>query len=506
MSTERKRIAILLAAIVLSVALGYGLASWRAPSETARPEASAQSADGERKVLYWHDPMAPNVKFDKPGKSPFMDMELLPVYADESGGADVRINPTVTQNLGIRVGTVERKVLLQKVDAVGSVVFDERLLEVVQARVEGYVTKLYVKAPLERVRKGQPLAEILAPAWLAAQQDYLFLLDASSGSAQAIREAARQRLGVLGVPEVTIRSLEKDRKINATTTVYAPIDGVITELAVREGSTFMAGEPLVRINGLSKVWVNAQIPEVQVRLVTPSSAIEARATAWPDVTFKGRVVSLLPDVDLQTRTLPMRLEIDNAERKLSPGMFVSVSFSQEASEPQLVVPSEAVIVTGQRSVVIVTQPQGAFDVAEVTIGAERNGLSTILSGLEEGQSVVLSGQFLIDSEASLRSTVDRLTSAPTPAAQDDMEGAAPVHATSGVVTAISEEGITIAHEAVPTLNWRAKTMSFKAPAEGLPQDARVGSQVNFSFSDSPQGGYQIQEIAAADHSDHGAHQ
>jgi Cu(I)/Ag(I) efflux system membrane fusion protein len=382
---------------------GYWLAHRSAPAE----ETGGTKA---RKVLYWHDPMVPGVKFDKPGKSPFMDMELVPVYADEAGaGADVRVSPTVTQNLAIRLGTVERATLQSHLKAVGSVAYDERLLALVQARVEGYVTNLHVKAPLERVKRGQPLADIVAPEWLAAQEEYLALLGAQSERGQSIRDAARQRLVVLGVPEVTIRALETERRANATITLHAPIDGVITDLAVREGATFMAGAPLFRINGLATVWINAQVPEAQVWMIPIGSSIEARATAWPATTFQGRVAALLPEVDAETRTLPVRIVIDNAQAKLAPGMFVSLEFVGQAGEPQLVVPSEAVIMTGERNAVIVARQSGGFDVAEVTVGAEVGDRTAILSGLEEGQSIVLSGQFLIDSEASLKSSMARLS-------------------------------------------------------------------------------------------------
>lgn len=410
MTYNVKWIAAVIAAVLIGIGVGYGIA--HRGSAPAEAQTGGKPASGERKVLYWHDPMVPSQKFDKPGKSPFMDMDLVPVYADEEEGGDVRISAAATQNLGIRIGTVERRALAPRLEAVGSIAFDERLLGLVQARVDGYVTRLYVKAPLERVRRGQPLAEILAPEWLAAQQEYVALLDAKSPSAQPIRDAARQRLVVLGVPDATIRALETDRKTNATTTVFAPIDGVVTELAVREGSAFMAGGPLVRINGLSSVWLTAQVPESQASLVPEGASVEAHANAWPGITFKGRVIALLPDVDLQTRTLTVRVAIDNPQFKLVPGMFASLNLTGSESTPQLVVPSEAVIVTGERSIVIVARDDGAFDVAEVKVGSEQQGMSTILSGLEEGQRIVLSGQFLIDSEASLKSTVNRLTTAP----------------------------------------------------------------------------------------------
>jgi len=402
--------AALAVVLAVGVAAGYWIVREReAPDSMFGASAVEQSTEeGERRVLYWYDPMRPEVKFDKPGKSPFMDMQLVPRYTDKEGTAAVRINPAVAQNLGIRLGKVEKAVLAPRLDAVGSVAFDERRLHVVQARVEGYVTRLYVKAPLERVRRGAPLAEIQAPDWLAAQAEYLALLDAESERARSIRDAARERLAVLGVPEAMIRRIEETRKTDATTTIFAPASGVVTELAVREGGAFMPGAPLFRINGLETVWVNAQIPEAQVGLIPRGSAVAAQATAWPGATFEGSVSELLPDVDPATRTLPVRIVIDNPHEMLAPGMFVSLDFEGEAGGPQLVVPSEAVIVTGERSVVIVAREGGSFDVAEVTPGVEQDGKTAILSGLHEGQSVVLSGQFLIDSEASLTSAVTRL--------------------------------------------------------------------------------------------------
>ena len=397
-------VAAAIAILMVGAAGGYWIARQR-----TEPAASSATAQGERKVLYWHDPMVPNTRFDKPGKSPFMDMQLVPVYADEAGGAAVTVDPVVSQNLGIRLGTVEKTVFQPNLPAVGSVAFDERLLEVVPARVDGYVTRLHVKAPLQRVHRGEALADIVAPAWLEAQEEYLALLDTQSDRGVAIRDAARRRLTVLGVPEAAILAIEKQRKTTASATLSAPIDGVVTELAVREGTAFAAGTVLFRINGLQTVWVNAQIPEAQVSMITPGSAVTAHATAWPGAQFKGRVAALLPEVDLQTRTLPVRVVVENAATKLAPGMFVSLEFKGQDEREQLIVPSEAVIMTGERSVVIVARDGGGFDIADVTVGADAQGKSAILSGLEPGQKIVLSGQFLIDSEASLKSTVSRLS-------------------------------------------------------------------------------------------------
>jgi Cu(I)/Ag(I) efflux system membrane fusion protein len=467
------------------------------PTHVADSTGTASISAGQRKILYWHDPMVPNVRFDKPGKSPFMDMELVPVYADEENSGGVRVSPNVVQNLGIRLSKVERAALSNRLRAVGSVAFDERLLEVVQARVDGYITRLAVKAPLATVHRGQALATILAPQWLEAQQQYLALLDAESDRARVIRDAARQRLVVLGVPEATIKAVETTRKTSAASNVAAPIDGVVTELGVREGAAFTAGMTLFRINGLSTVWANAQIPEAKISFIPAGSGVEAQATAWPGVTFVGRVIALLPEVDVQTRTVTARVALDNPDSRLSPGMFVSLDFTGPAGEPQLVVPSEALIATGERNVVIVARDGGEFDVVNVTVGTEQDGKTAILSGLTEGQSIVVSGQFLIDSEASLKSTVNRLQGPASPAetATQSPSAASTAHLARGTVTALAPEQVTIAHEPVPSLKWPAMTMGFKAPPHGLPKDLAVGDRVSFAFVAGEAGTFQIERIS-----------
>lgn len=404
------------AVLIVGVGAGY----WWGHRQAAPSLTPAAAGATQGEVLYWYDPMVPTQHFDKPGKSPFMDMQLVPKYAEAADQTNaVRVSPALEQNLGIRLGRVERASLPARVRAVGSIAFDERLLELVQSRVDGYITELNVKAPLARVRRGQGLATVLAPQWLEAQQEYLTLLDAQSQSAPALRAAARERLTVLGVPDAVVRSVEETRRANPYTVIRAPIDGVVTELGAREGASFAAGTVLFRINGLTRVWANAQIPEARAAVAVAGSAVEARAAAWPGMVFKGQVLAVLPQVDSQTRTLTARVAIDNREFRLTPGMWVDVDFTEPAAAPQLFVPSEAVITTGRRSIVIVAKPGGSFDVAQVSTGLEEGGKTVILSGLTEGQSVVLSGQFLIDSEASLTATLERLTAsgAPTPAQQ-----------------------------------------------------------------------------------------
>ncbi|HET7811712.1 MAG TPA: efflux RND transporter periplasmic adaptor subunit [Steroidobacteraceae bacterium] len=493
-----------LAAIGLTLVLVAGAGGYWFASSRSGDHAAAAATDG-RKVLYWHDPMVPNVRFDKPGKSPFMDMQLVPVYADDAGAeSGVKISSNVSQNLGIRIGKVEKIPFDHALTAVGSVAFNENLLAVVPARVEGYATRLFVRAPLEAVRRGQPLAEIQAPAWLEAQQEYLALLDAQSEAARTLRNAASERLRVLGVPDATIRRIESERKTFPTTTISSPIDGVVSELGVREGAAFMPGAPLFRVNGLSTVWVNARIPEANVSQVTRGSKVTATATAWPGESFDGKVIALLPEVDAQTRTLTARVELSNQRLRLAPGMFVSLDFASAGNEPQLAVPSEALIATGERTVVIVVNQDGSYGVADVKTGGESGGKTSIIDGLIEGQPIVLSGQFLIDSEASLKSTVSRLGGASADMSKDDaMPSSTAVHSASGSITAIDDDTVTVSHGPVASLNWPAMVMAFTKPDAGTPASLKVGDHVEFTFKQVDTG-FQIETISkeGEDHEGH----
>jgi len=273
------------AAVAVLLVIGVGLGWWLRGMQNV--PAGAVVPGTERKILYWHDPMVPGQRFDKPGPSPFMDMDLVPVYADAAGEAGVRIDSNTFQNLGIRVGRVERVALQPSLAAVGNVAFDDRRVAVVQARVAGYITKLWVKATLTQVRKNQPLAELTSPEWLEAQNEYLALLREDATRAAPITAAARRRLVVLDVPEAVIAKLERTRQASAATTLYSPIAGVVSEIGVREGASIDSGSMLFQVNGLSTVWVNAQIPEAQVNSVAIGAHVTARATSWPGETFTG---------------------------------------------------------------------------------------------------------------------------------------------------------------------------------------------------------------------------
>jgi Cu(I)/Ag(I) efflux system membrane fusion protein len=400
---------------------------------------AAASAPAEKKTLYWYDPMVPDQHFDHAGKSPFMDMQLVPKFAgnaSDSGDDVVRIDPRQVQNLGMRTARAERGLLTSSVRASGSVAFDERAVSVVQARTAGIVERLDVRAPLAAVKQGQSLLTVLAPDWTAAQAEYLSLRHSRSPGLEDVRTAARERLLLLGMSEGQIRSIEQRGQAQARITIAAPRDGVIGELSVREGATVAAGAPLLRINGLDTVWVNAAIPEAQIHRVTPASPVDAEFPAYPGERFSGQVEALLPDVDAATRTQTARIVLKNPGHRIAPGMFARLTFTSAAQETTgVLVPSEAVIATGTRSVVIVAEGDGHFRPQEVRLGDEADGKTNVIEGIKDGETVVLSIQFLIDSEASLSGTLARLgggDDAPT-AAKDVVtpsEYARPVHMAS----------------------------------------------------------------------------
>jgi len=372
---------------------------------TAAAAASAASA-GERKVLYWHDPMVPGPRFDKPGKSPFMDMQLVPVYANEASDSGVKVSSTVQQNLGIRTASVKRADISASFDAVGTVQFDERSSVAVQTRVAGYVEHLAVRAPMERVHKGQALATLFAPEWLAPQNELLALKRA--GVAPDIVAAARDRMRAMSIPESLIRQSEESGTAQARFTLSAPVGGVVAELGVREGVAVSPGMTLFRISGLQKVWAVAEVPEAQAVRLVRGQKVKAALQADASQTFDGELKELLPQVSASTRTLQARFEVDNKGGKLTPGMLLRLHVAGPASS-RLVVPSEAVIRTGTRAVAIVRRDSGAFEPREVQLGADLGDNLEVVQGLTEGEQVVASGQFLIDSEARLKSVLGAMT-------------------------------------------------------------------------------------------------
>jgi Cu(I)/Ag(I) efflux system membrane fusion protein len=365
--------------------------------------------------MYWYDPMKPETHFDKPGKSPFMDMELVPKYADAESAGSVRVDATTVQNLGMRTALVEIGSLEHSVRVPGTIGWDLREASVVSARTDGVIDRLYVRAPFERVKAGQPLAELIAPEWNAAAQEYLALAHAESADARTLHAAAGERLRALGMDDAQIHELGRG---GSRIVVRASADGIVSTLDVREGQRVNAGMPIMTLNGSRSVWLDAAIPQGQSGGIVAGTPVQATVSAWPGRTFNGRIEAMLPEVDASTRTQRARIVLDNTDGALAPGMFAELQLQSSAGHVYPLVPDEALIETGDAARVIVAEDGGRYRPVAVRTGASSGGKTEILAGLKGGERVVVSGQFLIDSEASLNGALDRLPHAQDSKAQE----------------------------------------------------------------------------------------
>ena len=382
---------------------------------------AAQGASGatdKHKPQYWYDPMHASEHFDKPGKSPFMDMQLVPKYADQEptdvGGTppaagappgSIAVDSRVVQNLGVRLAKVEQGSFTRMVDTVGLVGVDEHRIEAIQVRAPGWVERLDVRAVGDAVRRGQLLAGVYSPDLLATEQE---LMIARNSKDPTLIEAARQRLVLFGLSGAQIARIEKSGEVERRVEYYAPFDGYVMDLGVRQGDAVQPGMTLFKLADLTSVWITAEVPETQAAWLKPGDLAEIEVPARPGERFAGKVDYLYPELAPATRTLKVRVVVKNASKHLQPGMFAAAHFHGAAQQQVLTVPSEAVIKTGTRSVIIVADDVTHFRPVLVRVGAEQGGRSEILEGLNLGQSVVSSGQFLIDSEANLRGAFDNL--------------------------------------------------------------------------------------------------
>lgn len=401
---NRKSLVLGVALTAAGVVIGYGIARLggqvgevTASSEQAMASAAA-NAKKERRVLYWYDPMVPDQHFDKPGKSPFMDMELQPKYEeDDSGRPGLALSASVAQTLGLRYATAVRREIASAFDAPGMTQLDASDVAVVQARTGGYVRRVMARTPGEAVRAGTPLLEIVAPEWTGAQQEFLAI--ARGGDASLIA-ASRQRLIFLGMSESLVKRLEQSRNVQPAI-IEIPIDGVLQELSVRDGMTVAAGTTLATINGTSLVWVEVAVPETRAGQVRSGQGVAVLFPSRSGAPVQGVVKSVLAEGNAELRTLRVRIALPNRDGRLQAGLSAIARF-KGPSEHTVVVPAEAVIRTGTRDIVYVVGSDDKLRPVVVQTGVESGNDIAIENGIDEGQRVVTSGQFLIDSESSLR--------------------------------------------------------------------------------------------------------
>lgn len=471
MNSQVKLLAVLLVGL-LAGGGGVWLAQRpHAPQATgAEQPAATAPANDEKKVLYWYDPMVPDQHFDKPGKSPFMDMDLVPKYAGEDDGAGVSIDPRVAQNLGVRTAEAETGRLWRRIDTVGYVRPDENRIQVLQTRAAGWIEDLRVHAEGDPVRKGQLIAKVYSPDLYAAQEEYLLARKHPDDGAWL--SAARQKLIFLGMSDGEINQLDKSGQAFSRVPYTAPADGIVSRIGVHEGASVTARMPLLEITDLSRVWVTAEVMEEQAAWIAAGKYADVSVDSLPGQLFEGRIDYVYPEVNSATRTHPVRIVLANPGLKLKPGMFAKVTLYGGKGDEGVIVPSEAVIQTGKRTIVLVAQGEGRYAPVPVKTGMEHDGQTLIKEGLAGGEKVVTSGQFLIESEANLKGALDKLGG----------PGGAIHTGTARIVKANAHTGeLEMQHDPIPSLKWPAMTMEFAVKDKAMLKGLKPGEAVEFDL-------------------------
>ena len=448
---------------------------------TPFPASSAE--DGDREILYWVAPMDANYRRDKPGKSP-MGMELVPVYADAGGsdGSGVTIAPEVVQNLGVRTAVAERSRLWRGIDTVGYVDYDESKVSHIHLRTEGWIENLVVQSEGERVTKGQRLFNLYSPELVNAQEEFVQALNVGN---KGLIRASRSRLDALGIPASQIKRLEKNRKPSQTIPIYAPQDGVVASLNVRDGMYIKPATRVMSLADLSSVWLLAEIFERQADWVKVGHPAEVSLAFLPGRTWEGKVEYIYPSLDPKTRTLKARLRFSNPDEALKPNMYANVKIYGGPKDDVIVIPIEALIRTGREERVIIARGEGRFESRPVRAGIESGEWVEIIEGIEPGEDVVVSGQFLIDSEASLKASMLRMTETDKTNGEQSIRRATGYGVIRGLVP--GEGTINIEHEAVPALNWPPMQMDFRLTEGVSLEGLQVGDEISFDLAEHSDG-------------------
>ncbi|WP_434663261.1 efflux RND transporter periplasmic adaptor subunit [Aeromonas sp. NJAU223] len=431
---------LILCALLLAIGAGGGyLAATRL----------GQGASAEKTPLYWVNPMDPRDKRDGPAKDN-MGMDFIPVYEEKQGGSPgtVTISPQIQQNLGVRLAAVERLPVHQQIETVGYVGYDEERLEAINARMAGWIRNLAIKNEGQKVAKGSFIYDLYAPDLVNAQHEYLLALNTTN---PLLLRAAEGKLKSLQVPADQIAALKRSRQVQETIRIYAPSSGYVSELKVREGQYVEPAAPLFNISTLSQVWVSAEVFERQAAQLKVGDPVTMTLDYAPGRQWQGKVDYLYPTLDAQTRTLKVRLRFDNPDEFLKPNMFAKVSIRSGNGAPQNLVPSEAVIRTGSQNRLVLALADGDFKSVAVTLGPQFGDKVAILEGVEPGDRIVSSAQFLLDSESSITSDFQRMTAIRPQQIW-----------TQGEIQAVDLSGRTlgVAHQPIPEWQWPAMEMDF----------------------------------------------
>jgi len=391
-----------------------------------------------KKIKYWASPMDPTYIRNEPGKSP-MGMDLVPVYEEEGEGKGdasvIQIDPGTIQNMGVRFAQVERKPLTMSIRAYGYLTYDETRIYTVDTKFSGWIEKLFVNFVGEKVRKGDPLFDIYSPELVTTQEEYLLSLQQCGPlcespypsireGAKRLIEASRTRLHYWDLTDEQIREIETSGRIRKTLTVYSPADGVVTEKNAFAGHYVKAGEHQYVIADLSTIWADVEVYEYEMPWVQSGMAAEMDLSYIPGKRFQGKVVYVYPYLMEKTRTGKLRVVFTNHAYELKPGMYANIYLKPMVSKSSLVIPQEAVIESGIRKIVFVSLGKGRFQPREVKIGVESSDRKyQVLEGLREGETIVVSGQFMLDSESRLREAIQKMLEATKTGMGDQTKGA-----------------------------------------------------------------------------------
>lgn len=404
-----QRIGLAMALGIMLVACGHKSDSGSATADSSQKVQAPDLASGEPKPMYYRNPMNAAVTSPVPAKDN-MGMDYIPVYADQAGAA-IKVSPGVENNLGVRTALVEEGPLPRQIDTVGYVGYNKALTTRLHARAEGWVQNLAVRSAGERIHQGDLLFTLYAPKLVTAEEEYLRAL--AGGNAE-LASASRQRLGALGIPAAHVDHIQQTGKADPYIPYYATQGGVVEELDIRSGQYVTPDMQLLQLSGFASVWVTAEVFEKQADWVSLGDTAELRLPALPGRVFTGKVDFVAPDLDAMTRTQQVRLRFDNPGEVFKPGMFAAARIFAGPIQDAVSVPTEALIRTADGERVVAALSGGLFEVLPVSAGIESGDKVQILSGLKPGQHVVISGQFLLDSEESLRGGLTRLASGGTP--------------------------------------------------------------------------------------------
>ncbi len=479
-------------AIILGCVIGGAMTAlaytFLLPSD-APSNAAGQST--EPQPLYWVAPMDPNYRRDEPGKSP-MGMDLVPVYEESTGGNEgpgtISISPNVVNNLGVRTASVQRRSLHVPIRTVGYVQYNEDTLIHIHPRVEGWVDKLHVKASGEYVKKGEPLYSLYSPELVNAQEELLIAMRRGN---EDLINAARSRLDALQMPNEAIQSLMSSKKVRQTITFSAPQTGFVDNLNIREGFFIKPGNTLLSIGALDEVWVDAEIFERQSAQVTVGLPVTMTLDFLPGKTWEGEVDYVYPTLEQSTRTLRVRLRFKNADYALKPNMFAQITIHSDFDSDSVLVPSEAVIRTGTQDRVVLAFGDGQFKSIAVDVGRVVEDYTEITAGLIEGDQIVTSAHFLLDSESSISSDFKRME------APDALPSSVFTEATITDVMA-SHNMITVNHGAISEWDWPEMEMDFAVANHVDLKNLREGMVAHIEISKENDGQYVITTVHVID--------